>query len=63
VDKWAFFCGAASGVRDAFGCTRMETELTCKRCFKKKFTKDGASSRSFAAAAGEAATSTTSPSR
>jgi hypothetical protein len=40
----------------------METELTCKRCFEKKFTRDGASSRSFAAAAGAAAISTISPS-
>jgi hypothetical protein len=63
VDKWALFCGAASASRDAFGCTRMETELTSSRCFKKKFTKDGASSRSFAAAAEEAATRAISPSR
>jgi len=41
----------------------METELTCKRCFKKKFARDGASSRSFAAAAGEAANNTNSASR
>jgi hypothetical protein len=41
----------------------METEITCKRCFEKKFARDGASSRSFAAAAEVAATRTTSPSR
>jgi hypothetical protein len=41
----------------------MQTELTCKRCFEKKFARDGASSLSFAAAAEVDATSTISPSR
>jgi hypothetical protein len=62
VEKCAFFCGAPTASRDAFGCTLTQTELTCQRWFNKKRLREGASNFSFAAAAELTASSTSSPS-
>ena len=62
MENCAVFCDAAASLRDAFGCTLIETDLTCQRWLDKKRLREGARSLSLAAAAEFTASSTSSPS-